>query len=64
MSYLYNLFTHNVPIWHLPVALVLVHLVLYAYLTIFRGSFLAMLSLLILLVIGFRLVFPAKKGDA
>lgn len=62
-SYLLKLFTHDVPLWHLPVAFTLVHLCLYAYLCIFRGSLLTVLSLVSLMVIGFRMLVPTKEAS-
>jgi hypothetical protein len=59
--YLARLFSHEVPLWHLPATFLAVHLVLYLYLTIFRGSFLAILSLLSLLALAFRLVKPLSQ---
>jgi hypothetical protein len=59
--YLARLFSHEVPLWHLPATFLAVHLVLYLYLTIFRGSFLAILSLICLLALGFRLAKPLSQ---
>ena len=58
IAYLQRLFFHEVPLWQLPAAFLAVHLSLYLYLTFFRGSLLAVLSLLFLLALGFRLVMP------
>jgi hypothetical protein len=58
ITYIQRLFSHEVPLWHLPATFLAVHLYLYLYLNFFRGSFLAILSLLFLLVLGFRLVKP------
>lgn len=58
ITYLQRLFSHEVPLWHLPATFLAVHLVLYLYLTFFRGSLLAILSLSTLLALGFRLVMP------
>ena len=61
-SYLYKLFTHEVPVLHLAITFALVHLCIYAYLCIFRGSFLTLFSLAFLIALGFRMIAPGKEG--
>ena len=59
-SFIQRLFTHDVPKWQLALSLVTVHLFIYLYLTVFRCSLLAPITLAFLLLLGYRLIVPLK----
>ena len=48
--------------WHLPAAFVAVHALLYIFMNFFRGSILATGSFVLLCMIGFRMIIPAKES--
>lgn len=63
MSYLRNLFDHQVPIWHVPLALVGVHVLIYLYIYWFRQSFISMAALALTVYFLFKLVRPTSEAN-
>jgi len=62
-SFLLRLFTHEVPKWQLALSLVIVHLLIYLYLTLFNGSLLTPLALTGLMLLGYRMIVPLKDDS-
>jgi hypothetical protein len=63
MSYLRNLFDHQVPLWHVPLALVGVHVLIYLYMYWFRQSFISMAALALIGYFLFKLVRPSSSSS-
>lgn len=60
MSYLRNLFDHQVPIWHVPLAFIGVHVLIYLYLYWFRQSLISMFAFALIPYFLYKLVFPTS----
>ena len=60
MSYLRKLFDHEVPIWHVPLALVFVHFLIYLYLYWFRQSIISMAAFAFIPYLLYKLVRPTS----
>ena len=63
MSYLRNLFDHQVPVWHVPLALVGVHVLIYLYIYWFRQSFISMAASALTVYFLFKLVRPTSEAN-
>lgn len=63
MSYFRNLFDHQVPVWHVPLALVGVHVLIYLYIYWFRQSFISMAALALSAYFLFKLVRPSSEAN-
>lgn len=63
MSYLRTLFDHQVPVWHVPLALVGVHILIYLYIYWFRQSIISMAGLALTVYFLFKLVRPTLEAN-
>lgn len=62
-SYITRLFNHEVPIWHLPLAFLGVHALLYVYWAYFNCSLIAFLTFSLLSALTFRLFRPSHPAS-
>ena len=63
-SYITKLFRHEVPLWHLPLAFLGVHALLYVYWAYFNSSLIALLSFVLILILTFRLFRPIQPSTS
>ena len=62
MSYIRNLFDHQVPIWHVALAFFGVHFVIYLYFYWFRQSVISMSALALIVYFIYTLVVPSAEA--
>jgi hypothetical protein len=61
-NYTLRLFLHQVPIWHLPLAFIMVHVMIYLYISWFRQSVLSMLAFALIPYFLYKLVRPSASS--
>ena len=59
-SYLQKLFLHQVPLWHIPLALIFVHFFIYLYYSWFRQSIIAMVAFTLIPYFLYKLIRPSN----